>query len=829
MAGTAFAFELASGVYVDADGQLIPGQPPAGTPVYKSPWQLPVDPGKVRDALKEVKDALNGLQKNQQFLLDLHIWAGDQTGAEVLNFIKGVSAIAGAVAPVFAAVAVAAQLAQMFGLFSKGPDPLTALIDQRFTELQQLMVSQSQQDFLTANAAIRGDYLNISNVVHTLFRRQGNSTLEQYLIDQQSAANTLNLGTGVVLRMFNPAGSWGVLQDESRLSTWKAIQGRLFNMAPDGQAAPCIFRHGLMFDHRPMVPFVIAVTIQYLTCLRTLSPEYRSTGEFIDTLIQFGEGLEGLANQMRQMTLARTIYRPEDFQLVLMSSEVQQSFLGKPAVRTTRWPVGALDVLQHDDVYIGAQLAVARQGQPPGFQAATLRAGCMDYAWSPPARLTPVVWEQGGLVTTQWRIDNPQECADAANAQAEKDYADLLVLSGYVQLMHLATLCRHEATEPDRSQTVSIPRQPLLIYSNQTDKNVRVESHWMMGGAHVSANAVQRSRGCWASVRFKTQPIKRAKQLLYRVVLRTLPDLTAYDNYFKPYYVPDPNNPGIMKLVIDRDPAALDSKPIPNQWLPSPRNGAIHYEGTEMLLADTYNWFTPVMSILGSLATLHDFNHVVEVLGPKGLGNTSGDVAAPSTPVPAGGSALSPTHSGVLGGVNRLVVEQTAASSVVLGEPPSLDPRRSAREKVRQAVEVKWTVDWEADELMVSVHTKPAARSVRIFVVVEELFVLDNNNVMETACEIPMDGLISLVPQKFFDDEVRAMVEAAKAIASNVGRVPLEVGNIHPPGPVELQLGLVDPVRLEQTIKMLQAAHPGVATYKANFNDKRAKRQETLS
>ena len=844
-ADTPFVFELASGVYVDAKGQLFPGVPPQGMQAYKSPWQLPINPAKVRDALKDVQSALDGAQKNKQFLLDLHVWAGDDTGADVLKFIKGVSSIAGAIAPVFTVLAVAAQLAEMFGLFSKGPDPLTTLINQRFDALTEIMVAQSEQAFLTNIGMIRGNYLGVTGGAYDLLHRK-NITLAQYLIAQHDAQQILNTNSGTILAMLDPAGSWMIQQDVTRFDTWKGLQARLFNMA-DGEATPCLFRPpGNMFDHRPMVPFVTEVTINYLTCLRTLSPEYRSTGEFVDKLVTFAEGLEALANQMRRETLARTIYTADDFDVVLMSTEVvlpeagspisrifghHAGGSGEPVVRTGRWPVGAIDVLQHDDDYVAARLAEerARQNLPLGVAPASLRAGCMDYAWTPPAKLVEYEFGQGGAEYSLWRIDNPQECADAANAQSEKDYAYLLVLSGYAQLIHLAALCRHEVTEPDRSQSASTSQQPLLIYSDESDSKVTVESHWILNGKHVTSAAVERSRGCWAMMKFKTQPVMRSEsgQLRYRLALRTLSEFAPYDEYFKTEYVPaavafgnPDDHPGFMKLSIERNTQLLvDSQTIIAEWTPTPRDGVNHhYEGgTVSLQADTYNWYTPVADIFGSVDSFKDLGGVAAAL--EAVGKTPG--AATAGPPATSGQAR------VVGSSSRLIASQlidfAQINAFAVGQPPEMDPSRSAREKVRKTVEVQWSADWDGDELTVSLQTGPEARSLRLLVVLEELFQLDNDNIMETACEVPMDGLVSLVPQRFFDDEIRAMVQAVHAIADRVGRVPLDVGDIHPPGPVEIELGLVDPRRMEQTLRMLQAAHPREAVFKANFNARRSR------
>jgi hypothetical protein len=63
MADTAFAIHLTGNLYLDSKGNLIQGAP-ANTPVYNPPFQLPVEPSKVKDALDGVKKALKDVNKD---------------------------------------------------------------------------------------------------------------------------------------------------------------------------------------------------------------------------------------------------------------------------------------------------------------------------------------------------------------------------------------------------------------------------------------------------------------------------------------------------------------------------------------------------------------------------------------------------------------------------------------------------------------------------------------------------------------------------------------------------------------------------------------------
>ena len=800
MADSPFVFELVTGVYIDADGNLLPGPPPPGAPTYSTIWKaLGDDASKIKDALNGIKDAMDGVQKNKTFLLDLHVWADAGTGETVLKFIKGVSAAAGTIAPIFAAVSIAIQIGQMLKLFSTGPDPMQQLINERFDQLETLMVGDSQQNFLSTIGDMRGPSLNLSDYTKALADMQGNMTLADYLMEQHDKLNNLTGDTSHLLLMFDATDKWKVLQEPSVLKTWQSFEQKLFCVTETGDLSPCLFSIGPRFDHRIMVPFVTEATTRYLTCLKTLVPEYRSTADFAPTLRRFADGLQKLAETMRDFNLAKTVYTAADFEVTLMASEVGESGFGilqVPVVKSQRWPVGAIDVLLHNDNYIKAQLAAPSQ-------VSRTRAGCMDYGWTPPAQLKTSFTEAGN----EYLILNPQACADAANAQSAKDYADLLTLSGYVQLMHLSALCRQQATEPDRSETVVVQHPPLLSYLNVVDQNVTVASNWILNLAHVTAKAVQRTRDCWASVRFKTQAIKRGHpQMQYRVVLRTLPDLLTYADYFKASYEPDPEYPGYLMMSMLRAPDAIDSKPIISDWTNSPADNPLHSEGTTRLRADTYNWYYSVVdplaaSMVTQASKLANFHQIATFFG------------ALETPAKAESTMMTNTSSaGSASQVNAANLQKNVShligQTVLVSQPPNNDPNRSPREKQTQEIEVQYVLDWDKDDLTVSLHVPAASRSVVVCVVLEEKFLLNHNNVMETAAEVPLDCLVTCVPEKFFEDEAKAIGQVGTAIAKNIPRVGIDLGNMHRPGPTEVELGLVSPTQWESLLNRIQATRP---------------------
>ena len=175
---------------------------------------------------------------------------------------------------------------------------------------------------------------------------------------------------------------------------------------------------------------------------------------------------------MRREGLSRTVYVAANFdgsptgipwgispaEVIDLSALGVDPFL---APGNTRFAVGALDLRDHNDVHFTPTFS-ASAIQFPGAENA--KQGLMDVRWVPPAKLEgydePAMtlgWEpanQPPPTQRRYRITNPAECANAANAVADQNYVDLLYSSGYFNLVHLIATLRNESIDPDRSQTV---------------------------------------------------------------------------------------------------------------------------------------------------------------------------------------------------------------------------------------------------------------------------------------------------------------------------------------------------------------------------------------
>lgn len=822
MADTAFAIHLAGNLYLDSKGNLIQGAP-QNVPVYSPPFQLPVEPSKVKDALDGVKKALKDVNKDADIIKKF-----DDFGLplKILDILSGVGKIAGMVAPVFMVASFVVDALKLFGLFKSGPSALELLVKQRFDELEttvqtlaQLIISQDLRNG-------RIDVENFSNAVKTYVAQLQNSnpSVAQLEADRTMLWGLHDQHIGGISKLLDQQTWLSVFDRNQHGLSWGPLAAWLYTL-PAGLSAPApapLPAQGTpRFDHRLMVPLASMAAETYLACLRGISPEYRTTGDFRDQLRGLAQKLDDIAQAMRQNCLARTIYQPSDFAWppiqVAPYDVVWTGILpgfGEPVIspKCGRWPVGALDLLYHDDAFFKGFFDALWKGEALGWPYETKHAG-MNFRWTPPAKLA-----QGAF--GNWVITNPEECAAAANAQAEKDYADLLSVSGYTDLLQLAALFRHESTEPDRSQTVQ-PQKPFLYRDPQPSSPATVSSNDIPLTGVITSSATREPQKCAAYATVWTQPIKRPRPVQYQVRLRTLRSLsgknswdeTTYDQYQWAQYENDAANPGFFRLVITHTSAALDDVLLLPDWHASPREAPLHAEGTVTLKAHTFDWWIPVKS---PFSIDKDFKvTLAELRGAGGItpfrssgGSAGSDLLRRPSFL---GEAVATNGVQAFGNGNGGRGQQIMSNDDLIGPSllykpsfsdliPEIFWKSGAQDwdgqhrDVKQAsVTIDYTLDWEADSLSVTLRNDPADRNYVVDLVLEEKFI-GSGQIMHTALPIPVNGQLTYVPQKFFDDELAAIVKAAKAIADFNRRY----AESRRPGPIDPIIGWLNPAEVSR-------------------------------
>jgi hypothetical protein len=834
MDNTAFVVHLSGNIYLDSDGKLITGAPQS-VPVYKPPFQLPIEPSKVKDALDGVKKALKDINKDADVIQKFNDFG---LPLKVLDILSGVGKVAGMVAPVFMVASFVVDALKLFGVFKNGPSALELLVKQRFDELENTVLAVAQ---LIVSQDLRNgriDVENFSNAVktHVAQLKNSNPTLAQLEADRTALFGLHDEHINGISKLLDQQTWLSILDRDEYTQVWGAIYPWLYTL-PQGisapQPAPLPPKGTVVFDHRLMVPLASMAAETYLACIRGISPEYRTTGDFRDQLRGLARKLDDLAQAMRQNVLARTIYKASDFAWPVLLSPYDVVWtgalpgLGEPVVspKCSRWPVGALDLLYHDNTFFRDFLDALWKGEFFGWPHETKHGG-LNFRWIPPAKLEQAEWGN-------WRITNPDECAAAANAQAEKDYADLLSVSGYTDLLQLSALFHQEATEPNRSQTVQ-PQKPSLYRDPQPSSATTVQSDDIFMTGVITSDATREPQKCMAYATVWTQPIKRPRPVQYQVRLRTLRSLSGknrwheatYDGYQWAEYEPDFANPGFFRLAITHTMSALDDKLLLPNWNSSPRDAPLHAEGVAELKAHTFDWWIPVKSPFSPFV---DFNATLADL--RGAGGYA-------PPQPKGGSGgLDPNlprrQPDML---NRFVASQTRfAANAIQPAPMQVlsdegQPGLSASYEVRfkdlipelfwksgdqdwdgqhrdvkeVTVSIEYELDWDADRLYFTLRNDPADRNYIVFLVVEEKFI-GSGQILHTALPIPINGQLTYVPQKFFDDETAAIAKVARTIAE----INRRFSESRQPGPIDPIVGWLNPgdmAREEVVAKFVEVA-----------------------
>ena len=460
----------------------------------------------------------------------------------------------------------------------------------------------------------------------------------------------------------------------------------------------------------------------WLTLMRTMLPEFRSTSEGRETLRRFAALFETLAENMLRTTLARTTYTREMFAHFSLPEDCLRKghTIMDYVIDPDKFPgfvVGAIDLIAHDDNFFSPnfdpQFCEGTYHGPYDLSPEQAKQGLLDLRWIPPAKMK--IRRPGGPRGERfyYSIDNPQECADAANALAEEAYVNLMYSRGYLNLIHLIATLRNEATDPDSSQTVSIPenQKPLLKRRPvEMPRDVGVEGPSSHADTNVGNTATVVPHQYVAKIVFTTQPNRRSWHtecnLKYRVVLRTLPQAskTYHEDYYRVGYIDDKEFKGFQKLNTQKVADALDEcelvqgtspwpKPTEGSGVPvPPEHKPKRDTGTAKLEAVTFDLW-----MQGAPPTLAD--SFTEVLPDDPLWTAEAELAG--------------------------------------------------RRKVRgtQTVELDYAWTWTEGELVIELYNRlPAWQGLNyvVYVVVEET--LGSGNVLHTAERVPVTGLIMYLP-----------------------------------------------------------------------------------
>lgn len=813
MSDLAFALHLGGGLFVDSTGALHQSAPP-DVPVYEVASPLPGDIKKARDAFSDVKKALKDIEKDKDVLktvMNFGLGFVDEEMAKTLLSVLSVAGkIAGVIAPVLAVASFAVDVLSLLGVIKTGPTPFERDVMQRFDDLETQGRGIAQliglKDLRDGRVAVE----NLTAAVRSSVEQQENTILSAQQLDAEFNRLFDEHGDHID-RIGNllDAQTWFAPfdRDTNRLVWpwlgWPSAQNLLHTHPGAGMQPPVPVIYPAdeqpHFDHRLMVPLALFAGTSYLAAIRGIAPEYRTTGDFREHLRLFANKIEELAQAMRANNLARTIYTADHFARVMLGQDdviptatvntvfgpIAADFAVAPSC--SAWPVGAMDLRYNDDLFFEplvhglARIPSLYDTHPPQS-----KKGGMNLRWIPPAVLKqefppePVVGPPG------WRITNPEECAQAANAQSEEDYAVLLSVSGYAELLQLATLFRHEATEPDRSQTVR--PKPVRSYRKPLpSERITVTTEIFPGWPPVTSEARQEPQQCVSTVSILTQPPNRPRPVGYKLYLRTLGSVraeTAYSTFCSPHYEDDPKDPRFKRLsIVRKDQILLDEHPlVPGDaqgWVATPRGEPIEFEGHVELTAKTFDLWVPVRPPFQI-----DWPFAKTAAALRGVGNVS-----------AGPPLLSRTPNYSKDDLLPRISDTPIDLGIEVdphGIPAFWEEREDwegqRREPREETVRLSYNVTWDNDLLRVTVRNDPAHRNYVVFVAIEEKMIA-SANVLHTAVPLAINGMRTYVPSRFFDEEEAALAEVANMLDDINRRFSIEA----PPKLLDTIAGWVRP------------------------------------
>ncbi len=739
-----YQVKVASSIYMDSDGTFS-SSAAAGVPVIPSrAFTLPIDPTKVATALTAISDTVKKYtdSKNTESLLLRRIGIA----GEALKMFQQLGNLTGQLAKFVPYVSAAVEVLKAFNILSGGSDTVSPAMQQRFDQLNQLIIAGRRQWADVTSAGFQNRVLTSLDSVTRY--------AEQTLVWANVPASQVNWTTLDAERTLHRTVS---LQDaHSDLLTflnpslWQSErQGRdpddpertfdplrpLFLALPDENDVwhPAPGEHegiAVFFDHRMLVHVVPSLVASYLTMIRTLLPEFRSVGTYRTKLLAVATEIEALMDMMRTKNLART-----DYSGISLADQGELFGIRIPG----RFDIGGYD------------LAASR----------TLPYGWTEWPqtgwWDTSATVIDV-----GALTFNWPIPNLDDAGRRAALEAETAvrYGQMLYSSGYLQLAQAAALLRHLSVAPDVSETVAAGFHPTRGPVEMTSATT-VTSRPAFPFPELTTRADRRDSKVVVDAVIRTQsPLNsQLDPLPYRVYLRTLPARTAdcRSDYSTTYWTGrDPGDQGREpSLVCHYTGASLDDHLVvegisPRQVRARPDLRVV------TLTADTFQVWQPVPDVLARQPVSDAVREAVV---------TSVSTAAGTKVPPQYVSAVDRIVD-LRRGVDLFIPPQsgdpvsiTAPTDRELGPATVPEPHGQRRNLAAgRPVSIAYRYAWDGARLDLHLEVPATSPNFDVYLVVEELIVRDQRR--HNAFLLPMVPQITYVPQSFLEREAEQSAKA---------------------------------------------------------------------
>lgn len=763
MAEPSFAVNLGGSIYLDSEGRLLPG-PPDNIPVYKPVDGFNFDVQPLKDSLKDFKGALPDLgdPKSVEKFTEMGF------KPETIQALGKLAEIAGTAAAIATGVGIFIAVAKVFGALQGGDDAVTQLLKKEFDDLDRRLVNiEKKWDSRLAvgwRSAMEANLVLIDSYVREIQHAAPNPIGLEALL----SAIRQRVGDAYKdLNVMTEAAIWETTfsQETYMDRQWLSIPGHLRFLNPDGSLVfvEPLPDGALRYDHRIPVPLTLYAVTTFVTMLRVHIPEFRSTGSYVEQLKGIAHNIDGQVRRMRTESLALTFYEADHMRdtswcTTGMATAAPRSMY--PAWEVT-FAVGALDLCHHTSAFFD-DLAV-KSDAASRFLVGPLAT--MNFSWVSPAKLGRIL--PPGDFHPQKVIENPEECAAAANERSRIDYGELLVASGCTALIHLATLLRHLATEPDRSETVSGHISTKRFFETEMAATARSRDIFLKGV--ITSPARLRRFQYRANAKIMTQPLSRVGRLRYRVLLRTVDSMGMDDVWREPRYDPhvwtsqyiqDLTDPSFKRLQTTFNAkAVVGEAELASGFSPET---LVQKQGHASLQAHTFDWYIPAPTpfLKGGTKARAKLLAKARGAGWSGPGRVVQQAAIPATGVTTRTRPV-PLRSGP--GVVWPLPDALFETGIwVDGVAGGRDWEGERRHVKSEPIEVDWNLTWNGEQLEIRVTSDPKYRSHEIYVVVEEE--LWSGEKLHTVLLAEMATQLMFVPEEFFTAEQEAVKHANEVL-----------------------------------------------------------------
>jgi hypothetical protein len=785
-----FTIDLGNGIHLDSSGALST-RSIEGKASFSLAAPLPIPGEALQQAFSGLKTVIPKLDDIAKDLGLLDKFKSFGLSEDVISTFGKVAQVAETLASVIPIVNIAAGLLSVLGSFG-GSDPIHDLITQEFTRLFARLDEIRRNELTNYTAGKTGLFQEAMNLIDDY----QTEISKKYFIpgERERKLHDLDIKSQEVAAALNEilGQTWTVPFDPVAYSNfWPYLTDRLFMVPNSGTLIPAVVPGGTeLFDHRPMVQLVVYGVQTYLTMIKAISPEFRTTAQYQRSLRDKADTLSQLLDKMRSQTLARTIYktgvpefRPGPRQFYILS-------------------VGGMDLRTDTDDYLN----MVQVQTSAGFPFQWNRYGNLNTTWSPPPKVD-IRGPEMVVGLESWPTISPS-AVDLANQQSERDYALLLTRSGYFTLAHLEALLRHLSTEPDTSETVTakaeVWRRPMAATT------VTISNSTIPLSPPIESAASREPQQCEAYLFLTTQPLLHVDTIGYRLRWMTLPNGTTetpFDDYVWNQYVGEDvgrrnwklqvnENPGIpLDAIGSSEQAAQNNRLFMDSQSPAEE---VRQRGTVQLTANTFDWYVAAP----------DDPIKVSRLGAAGLtalqsAHQQGAHAVHPQPLPP-----SPVWI-VSDNVQRELASLVSHEGLTtVGLQPGDQTWKGDRREWRTAkIEITYDLYWKEDQLSISLKARPQDRNYVVYLVLEELLAR-SGQWLRTPLRIEVNGQLTYVPQSFFDAEAKARKHANDVI----GHIERNYVISRQPGPSDpvtnwLRPGTLNSVEAMQEFLQLAQQH----------------------